>query len=83
MGKGYVIDFCIAFTKKEKENERYRNYVTDALRIITENTAKEVGGSYLTSRFAIEKENKSRKNAQDEAKETINRISAKLANMGA
>ncbi len=29
----------------------YRIYVTDALRIIAENTAKNVGGSYLQARY--------------------------------
>lgn len=30
----------------------YRIYVTDCLRIISENTAKVVGGSYITAKFA-------------------------------
>lgn len=36
----------------EIQNEVYRVYVTDTLRIISENTAKYAGGSYATKRYA-------------------------------
>ena len=52
MGIGYVIEHYIAFFKKEQHEKAYKSYVTDALRIITENTAKANGGRYLQARYA-------------------------------
>lgn len=52
MGIGYVIEHYIAFFKKEQQEKAYTVYVTDALRIITENTAKASGGRYLQARYA-------------------------------
>ena len=52
MGIGYVIEHYIAFFQKEQQQKAYNNYVTDALRIITENTAKAHGGRYLQVRYA-------------------------------
>ena len=52
MGIGYVIEHYIAFFKKEQQEKAYKCYVTDALRLITENTAKAHGGSYLQARYA-------------------------------
>lgn len=51
MGIGYVIEHYIAFFQKEQRELAYQVYVTDSLRIIAENTAKQVGGSYLKARF--------------------------------
>lgn len=34
------MDTCISLFQKEQEDRAYRNYVTECLRIITENTAK-------------------------------------------
>lgn len=51
LGKGYVIDCVLsAFSQKQKERV-FKAYVTDCLRIMTENTAKMSGGSFLTARF--------------------------------
>lgn len=38
-GKGYVVDNYIAFLNKESEDRAFRIYVTDALKVITKNTA--------------------------------------------
>ena len=37
--------------KREQEEKAYRVYVTDALRLTVENTAKYAGGSYIKSRY--------------------------------
>ena len=51
-GSGYVIQHCIsAFTKEQKETA-YRTYVTDALKVIAENTARFNGGMTMNARFA-------------------------------
>lgn len=52
MGIGYVIEHYIAFFQKEQQEEAYKCYVTDALRLITENTAKACGGNYIQARYA-------------------------------
>ena len=52
VGIGYVIEHYIAFFKKEQHEKAYKCYVTDALRIITENTAKANGGRYIQARYA-------------------------------
>ena len=51
-GSGYVIQHCIsAFTKDQKE-QLYRVYITDALKIIAENTARSNGGNMIQARYA-------------------------------
>lgn len=52
MGIGYVIENYIAFFKKEQQEKLYKSYITDALRLITENTAKAYGGSYMKIRYS-------------------------------
>lgn len=44
--------YVIAQYRREQEDKAYRIYVTDALRLISENTASSVGGKYITARFA-------------------------------
>ena len=46
-GWGYVKDFCISLFQKEQEEKAVRNYYAECLRIISENTAKFAGGSYI------------------------------------
>ena len=38
--------------KQEHENEVYKVYIAECARIITENTAKSVGGNYIKATFA-------------------------------
>lgn len=44
--------YALAQYRHEREDEAYRIYVTDALRLVAENTAASVCGKYLTARFA-------------------------------
>ena len=41
-------DFCISLFQKEQEDKEVKIYYAECLRIITENTAKIGGGSYIT-----------------------------------
>ena len=50
-GWGYVKDFCISLFQKEQEDKAAKIYYAQCLRIITENTAKIGGGSYITVKF--------------------------------
>ena len=44
-------DFCISLFQKEQEDKAVKIYYAECLRIITENTAKMGGGSYITAKF--------------------------------
>ena len=44
--------YAIARYQSQRRDLAYRIYVTDCLRIISENTAKMGGGSYITAKFA-------------------------------
>ena len=44
--------YVLAQYRREQEDKAYCIYVTDALRLISENTASSVGGKYITARFA-------------------------------
>jgi hypothetical protein len=79
-GKGYVIDYCIAFFRKIEEEEVYRIYVTDALQVISQNTANLAGGKTIGIRYydIIKPQQKEEANAD----EIINRIKDKLSKMG-
>ena len=43
--------YAIARYQSQQRDLAYRIYVTDCLRIISENTAKMGGGSYVTAKF--------------------------------
>lgn len=51
MGIGYVIDHYISYFNKEQKEKVYKVYISDVLRIISENTAKYSGGSYAKVRY--------------------------------
>ena len=51
-GWGYAKDTCISLFKKEQEEKAYKSYIADCLKVISENTAKSVSGSYITIRWA-------------------------------
>lgn len=77
MNRGYVMDYCIAFIKREEEEKAYNIYIADALKLISENTAKMVGGSYLQKRYSelFETEEKEETRTADDV---INNIKSKL-----
>ena len=52
LGIGYVIEHYISYFHKIQKEKVYQIYITDTLRLITENTAKFVGGSYIKMRYA-------------------------------
>ena len=51
-GWGYANDLCISLFQKEQEDKAIKIYYAECLRIITENTAKMVCGSYIAAKFA-------------------------------
>ena len=52
LGREYVIEHCVQVLKDVAEERRYRAYVTDALMVLTENTARFAGGRRLMTRWA-------------------------------
>ena len=50
-GKGYVKDVCITLFQKEQEEKAVKIYYAECLRIMTENTAKMGGGSYIEAKL--------------------------------
>ena len=45
-------DCCISLFQKEQEDKAVRIYYAECLRVITENTAKMGGGSYISAKLA-------------------------------
>lgn len=66
------------------KNERrlYEVYVTDALKAITENTAKMCGGSSLKLRYADLLENSNKQEETRTAEDIISNIKNKINKMG-
>ena len=51
-GWGYVKDICISLFQKEQEEKAVKIYFAECLRVITENTAKMSGGSYISAKLS-------------------------------
>lgn len=51
MGARALLSALPVLLKKQGQEKAYRAYVTDALKIITENTAKYASGSYMKGRY--------------------------------
>lgn len=51
MGAKALLSALPILLKKQMQEKAYRIYVTDALKAITENTAKYAGGSYIKARY--------------------------------
>lgn len=82
-----MIDHVASFFRREQEEKRYRAYVTDALKALTENTTHRlipgVGevsyGSYMTARWLQEAQKPEDTRSGDEiAEEIIRRAGLKL-----
>lgn len=52
LGRGYIVEHCVQALRDEAEARSYRAYVTDALKLLTENTAGRGPGRCLTRRWA-------------------------------
>ena len=70
-GRRYVAEHVIAAVKEDAEERRYRAYITDALMIITENTARYAGGKHLTKRWYAKYEPKDERTPDEIAIDVI------------
>ena len=69
-----MIQHCIAHLKKRREEKAYQAYVTDALKVLTKNTANHAGSTYLTARYVgIIDTSKPETRTQEEIVERIRR----------
>ena len=78
-GWGYVIDHCIALFQKKEQEKAIALYMGECLRTIAENTAKSVGGSYITVKLSEILDPKPRE--ERSAEEIIDTIKEKVNNM--
>lgn len=87
-GRGYVIEHVAASFRKEQEEIRYKAYITDALKALTENTTHRmipgVGvvdyGSYMQNRWykAAQEEQKDTRTGDEIALDIISRAGLTL-----
>lgn len=91
MGRAYVIDHALCCFQQEMEEKRYRAYITDALRILTENSTHYlipgVGnvdyGMYLKDRWIEPSKAHADNRTGDEiAADIINRAGLRVAGEG-
>lgn len=78
MGMGYVMDHCISHFLKSQEKQAYRVYITEALKLLTENTAKYSGGSYMTKSFSDIYKKEEKKEKKETAEDIKKRIKSKF-----
>lgn len=52
LGTGYVVEYCVSRYNHKQEEKQYRIYLTDALMVIANNTARAFGGSTVTMRYS-------------------------------
>lgn len=83
LGRGYVVDHCIASLNKQRKEQKFRVYLTDVVKMIAENTAKMAQGTMPVRRYAdIMMEDtygykKAEKKKPQTTKEVVNSIRAK------
>ena len=73
-----MIEHVLASFQHEAKETQYRAYLTDALRIIGENTAKYVGGSYLTVRWCELDKPREEEDGDEIAADVIRRAGLRL-----
>lgn len=79
-----MIQHCVAFFRRNQKEKAYRIYVTDALKAIAENTAKQGGGLTMSVRYAdmINLNDKQQPEETRTAEEVITSIKDKISRMG-
>ena len=73
-----MIDHCVGFFRRKQEEQQYRIYITDALKAITENTARMYGGATLKIRYADLVDEPEKKEETRTADEVIDHIKKKM-----
>ena len=80
MGARALLSALPVLLKKQDQEKAYRVYVTDALKAITENTAKYAGGSYIKARYLDLEDQKPEETRTPD--EIIGQMKMKIARIG-
>ena len=80
MGARALLSALPVLLKKQYQEKAYRVYVTDALKAITENTAKYAGGSYIKARYLDLEDQKPEETRTPD--EIISKMKMKIARIG-
>lgn len=51
LGRRYVVEHAVAFYNERQRKEALHIYITDALKVIAENTARFAGGAVINVRY--------------------------------
>lgn len=80
MGAKALLSALPILLKKQMQEKAYRIYVTDALKAITENTAKYAGGSYIKARYLNLEDQRPKETRTPD--EIIGKMKDKIARIG-
>ena len=80
MGVKALLSALPILLKKQIQEKAYRIYVTDALKAITENTAKYAGGSYIKARYLDLEDQRTEETRTPD--EIISKMKMKIARIG-
>lgn len=80
IGRGYAIEHCVSFFNKKREEQRFKYYLTDAIRILTYNTSMKARG-VMEKRYCDLINRTSQKEDNRTAEDVIKNISDKLKKM--
>lgn len=79
-----MIDHCISAFRKDQKELNYKLYVTDALKVIADNTMRFNGGSTLSRRYYdilqdMDSTNEPDEKTDEKANSIVNRMKSKLS----
>lgn len=78
-GDEYISQYIISEFRKQSRQETYEYYVTECLKIITENSSKYAGGVYMTRSYSdIVDDKQSNKEKEESAEEIKTRLKNKM-----
>lgn len=72
--------YAVARYQSHQRDLAYRFYISEALRIISENTARFGGGSYMTSKFSdiVTPKNRDKRTGEEIVADIVNRAGLKV-----
>ena len=77
-----MVEHCISALLQKREQKAYRVYVTDALKVIAENTSRFNGGATMNGRWFDLVDVSKPKAKEQSQEEIINRLRHKLISLG-
>lgn len=77
-GSGYVLDYCVVQLQQEQKERSYKRYISEVLRLMGENVAKAIGGSYYASRWDDRPQPEDDRTGDEVAMDIINRAGLRV-----